>query len=48
MGSPISICAKDNPFRTGEREGFKGGTKVAVVAPAGPAALRIGRKRYGA
>jgi hypothetical protein len=41
---------QDNPFRTGEKEGFKGGTKVAVVAPAAavPAApLRIGRKTYG-
>jgi hypothetical protein len=38
---------QDNPFRTGEREGFKGGTKVAVVAPAAPVATVIGRKSYG-
>ena len=38
---------QDNPFRTGEREGFKGGTKVAVVAPAAPVATVIGRKMYG-
>jgi hypothetical protein len=35
---------QDNPFRTGEKEAFKGGTKVAVVTPA---ATVIGRKRYG-
>src|SRR6476646_3027264 len=28
---------QDNPFRTGEKDSFKGGTKVAVIAPvAGP------------
>jgi hypothetical protein len=36
---------QDNPFRTGEKEGFRGGTKVAIVAPVAPV-LRIGRKRY--
>ena len=24
---------QDNPFRTGEKEAFKGGTKVAVIPP---------------
>ena len=40
---------QDNPFRTGEKEGFKGGTKVAVTAPAAgpPGLLTIGRKAYG-
>jgi hypothetical protein len=42
---------QDNPFREGEKEGFQGGTKVAVVAPVAPAALparrlSIGRKIY--
>ena len=35
---------QDNPFRTGEKEGFKGGTKVAIISPA---ATVIGRKTYG-
>jgi hypothetical protein len=38
---------QDNPFRTGEREAFKGGTKVNVAAAPPPAPLRIGRKTYG-
>ena len=40
---------QDNPFREGEKEGFKGGTKVAVIAPAvgPPGLLTIGRKSYG-
>jgi hypothetical protein len=40
---------QDNPFRTGEKEAFKGGTKVAVIAPVGPppGLLTIGRKSYG-
>lgn len=33
---------QDNPFRTGETEAFKGGTKIAT--PSGP--LTIGRKAY--
>ena len=38
---------QDNPFRTGEKEGFKGGKKVAVIAPAvGPPGLQIGRRVY--
>ena len=37
---------QDNPFRTGETDSFKGGTKVAVVAPAA-APLQIGRRSYG-
>ena len=35
---------QDNPFRTREKEGFKGGTKIAVISPV---ATVIGRKRYG-
>ena len=31
---------QDNPFREGEKEAFKGGTKV-------PGLLQIGRKSYG-
>jgi hypothetical protein len=39
---------QDNPFRAGEKEGFKGGTKVAVIAPATPPGLlQIGRQAYG-
>ena len=41
---------QDNPFRVGEKEAFKGGTKVTVIAPvAAPSSglLQIGRKRYG-
>ena len=45
---------QDNPFREGEKEGFKGGTKVAVIAPPTATAiapslgvLQIGRKTYG-
>jgi hypothetical protein len=44
---------QDNPFRTGEKEAFKGGTKVTVIPPMAtmvppPTGLvRIGRKRYG-
>ena len=38
---------QDNPFRTGEKEAFKGGTKVAVIAPAPPPGLIIGRRSYG-
>lgn len=37
---------QDNPFREGETEAFKGGTKVAIVAPA-PGLLQIGGKMYG-
>ena len=49
--SPYGFCdtyvRQDNPFRVGEKEGFQGGTKVAVVAPAAPVATVIGRKAYG-
>ncbi len=49
--SPFGFCdtyvRQDNPFRVGEKEGFKGGTKVAVAAPATPAVTVIGRKAYG-
>ena len=40
---------QDNPFREGEKEGFKGGTKVAVIAPAvgPPGLMAIGRQSYG-
>jgi hypothetical protein len=44
---------QDNPFREGEKDSFKGGTKVAMIAPmaamAAPPAglLQIGRKTYG-
>ena len=40
---------QDNPFREGEKEGFKGGKKVAVIAPVAgpPGLLTIGRKTYG-
>jgi hypothetical protein len=40
---------QDNPFREGEKEGFKGGTKVAVLAPAEPppGLMQIGRQSYG-
>ena len=44
---------QDNPFREGEKDSFKGGTKVAVVAPVAamaappPGLLQIGRKTYG-
>jgi hypothetical protein len=41
---------QDNPFRSGEKDSFKGGTKVAVMAPVAPMAppgLVIGRKAYG-
>src|SRR6476646_1175881 len=38
---------QDNPFRTGEKEGFKGGTKVKVAAVSPPGLLQIGRKTYG-
>ena len=38
---------QDNPFREGEKEGFKGGTKVAAVAAAPSGLLTIGRKAYG-
>ena len=31
---------QDNPFRTGEKEGFKGGTKVTGL-------LQMGRQSYG-
>jgi hypothetical protein len=37
---------QDNPFREGEKEAFKGGTKVAVVAGP-PPGLIIGRRSYG-
>jgi hypothetical protein len=33
---------QDNPFRTGEKEAFKGGTKVPGLLQ-----LQIGRKSYG-
>jgi len=41
---------QDNPFREGEKEGFKGGKKVAVIAPAAgpPGLMAIGRQSYGA
>ena len=41
---------QDNPFREGEKEGFKGGTKVAAIAPAvgPPGLMAIGRQAYGA
>jgi len=41
---------QDNPFREGEKEGFKGGTKVAAIAPAvgPPGLMAIGRQSYGA
>lgn len=44
---------QDNPFRIGEEEGFKGGTKVAIISPVATVAapssglLQIGRKKYG-
>ena len=40
---------QDNPFREGEKEAFKGGKKVAAIAPAvGPSGLMaIGRQSYG-
>ena len=38
---------QDNPFRTGEKEAFKGGTKVAVVAPAAPGTARYGLGKRG-
>ena len=41
---------QDNPFREGEKEAFKGGTKVAAIAPAvgPPGLMAIGRQSYGA
>ena len=47
FGFSDTYLRQDNPFRTGEKEGFKGGTKVAVIAPAAPAMTVIGRKAYG-
>ena len=59
FGFSDSYLRQDNPFREGETEGFKGGTKVAVNTPvtamAGPLGsivppsglLTIGRKTYG-
>ena len=52
FGFSDSYLRQDNPFREGEKEGFKGGTKVAVIAPvlpeAGPPGLmQIGRQSYG-
>ena len=53
FGFSDSYLRQDNPFRTGEKDSFKGGTKVAMIAPmaamAAPPAglLRIGRKAYG-
>ena len=40
---------QDNPFREGEKEGFKGGTKVVAIAPAvgPPGLMAIGRQSYG-
>jgi len=40
---------QDNPFREGEKEAFKGGKKVAVIAPAvgPPGLMAIGRQSYG-
>ena len=44
---------QDNPFREGEKDSFKGGTKVAVIAPAAamaappPGLMQIGRQSYG-
>ena len=35
-GSLIAICARTIRFATGEKEGFKGGTKVAVISPVAP------------
>ena len=41
---------QDNPFREGEKDSFKGGKKVAAIAPAGPppGLMQIGRQSYGA
>ena len=40
---------QDNPFREGETDSFKGGTKVAAIAPAvgPPGLMAIGRQTYG-
>jgi len=40
---------QDNPFREGEKDSFKGGKKVTVIAPAGPppGLMQIGRQSYG-
>ena len=40
---------QDNPFREGEKEGFKGGKKIAAIAPAvgPPGLMQIGRQAYG-
>jgi hypothetical protein len=53
FGFSDSYLRQDNPFREGEKEAFKGGTKVtvipplaAMVPPASPL-LQIGRKSYG-
>jgi hypothetical protein len=43
---------QDNPFREGEKDSFKGGTKVEVVVPAEslaappPGLMQIGRQTY--
>ena len=50
FGFSDSYLRQDNPFRTGEKEGFKGGTKVAVIAPVAappPGLMQIGRQSYG-
>jgi hypothetical protein len=52
FGFSDSYLRQDNPFREGEKESFKGGKKVAVVAPAAPTAgpppglMQIGRQSY--
>ena len=49
FGFSDSYMRQDNPFREGEKEGFKGGKKVAAIAPAvgPPGLMAIGRQAYG-
>jgi len=49
FGFSDSYMRQDNPFREGEKEGFKGGKKVAAIAPAvgPPGLMAIGRQSYG-
>ena len=53
FGFSDSYLRQDNPFREGEKEAFKGGSKVAVVVPAvdmagpPPGLMQIGRQSYG-
>jgi len=49
FGFSDSYLRQDNPFREGEKEGFKGGTKIAAIAPAvgPPGLMAIGRQSYG-